>query len=747
MSIGRSIADGRERFDMAHSPSDAFANAAWAPPQDGVVLAIRRHILACVAIVAIAIVVALVVVILSTKEYTAEAIVSLENSRLQSMPNQLAITPMTVDLFAVKAAAETVSSPAIAERALDALNLWRDPELTQSSLLHHIAAEVVGIARSMFDVPALEAWLGVDPSIRPSDYRDRIRERFQHRILISQTPQSLLLTVGYVSNDPRKAARVANALANIYLELGQKEKIGQINLALTHLEVIADHFHERMIAAQDKLKAYRDKLGIIELGNNANQLTASTQNTFELNNRYLAARSDRIEQEARLQELRARAKSYTAGVSIGGITSPLIQQLELQRVALQVRRAEVVAVDGAGYPLVERLSAQIRDIDRSIASALDSFIRSNEDSLRVAQSKEDTLAGELRASKADNQQQSSAGAELVDLEAQAAAAKNMFESSISNLSRAAQAVSLQQPDARVISLATAPLSPSFRRTLLIVAFGAIMGTACAALFVYLREASSRKFWGIASLEDLSRIPVLALLPSVKKSRRSLSRPTFQAAVDAMRLHLTSGAAGAAEPRGCALLVASSMAQEGKSAVSFALAEASAQAGERVLLIEGDTRKPSEAPDVQGCGLAAIMDGRADLGSTNLTERRPGLFVLPSGEAWNRAIGPAEYRKLRLLIGDATRAFDLVVIDSPPVLSTPDGAIYAKLVDRVLFLIRWRTTPLAAAARGLLEVSRERPGASAICVTQLSLHDIRQLSRNWSHGYGGYWRAYWQIDAA
>jgi polysaccharide biosynthesis transport protein len=731
---------------MVHLPSDAFANAAWASPQDGLVLPIRRHIVACVAIVTIAVTVAVVAVMLSTKEYQATAIISLENSRLQSMPNQLAINPIPVDLFAVKAAAETVGSPAVAERALEVLNLWTDPELTKSSLAHRAAAEVLGFANSVLErVPLATEWLSAGASVAPTDYRDRVRERFQARVVVSQTPQSLLLTVGYISADPRKAANVANTLANIYLELGRKEKIRQVNFAITHLEETTDHFHERMIAAQDKLRAYRDKLGNIELGT-VNQVTASEQNTIELNGRYLAARSDRVEREASLQELRARAKSYAAGESIGGSTAPVVQQLELQRVALLQQRAEMVAVHGPGYQAVERISALIHNIDRSIGLALDNFIKSNEDGLRVAQSKEDALARELGTSKAQNQQESPAGAELVDLEAQAAASKSMFAASLSDVSRAAESLSMQEPDARVIALATPPLAPSSPRSLPILAFGAIVGIACATLFVYLCEASNRRFSAIAGLEDLSRIPVLALLPRLGKSRKSLSRPAFQSAVDAMRLRLTSSAAGVGETRGCVLLVASSMAQEGKSAVSTALAEATAQAGERVLLIEGDTRKPSGIPGAKGHGLAAIMEGKTDLGSTDLIERHPGLFVLPSGKAWNRAIGPMEYRRLQSLIGEAARSFDLVVIDSPPVLSAPDSTIYATLADRVLFLIQWRTTPIAAAARGLLEVSRDRLGASAICVTHLRLRDIRRLSRTWTYGYGAYGRAYRQLTA-
>ena len=139
-----------------------------------------------------------------------------------------------------------------------------------------------------------------------------------------------------------------------------------------------------------------------------------------------------------------------------------------------------------------------------------------------------------------------------------------------------------------------------------------------------------------------------------------------------------------------------------------------------------------------------MEGGTDLGGANLIKRHPGLFVLPSGKAWNRAIGPAEYRRLQSLISDAARSFDLVVIDSPPVLSTPDSAIYATLADRVLFLIQWRTTPIAAAARGLLEVSRDRSGASAICVTHLRLRG--RLWRTWTYGYGAYGRAYRQLTA-
>jgi len=186
-----------------------------------------------------------------------------------------------------------------------------------------------------------------------------------------------------------------------------------------------------------------------------------------------------------------------------------------------------------------------------------------------------------------------------------------------------------------------------------------------------------------------------------------------------------------------LLITSAMPKEGKSTIAANLARTLALAGSRVLLVDGDLRRPMisnllglpEAP-----GLADVLAGRCEIGDAIVrTEQFPGLSVLVAGE---KKENPAELlgsEKWVGLMGEFRQQYRYVIVDATPVAAVADYALVQEACDGVVLVVRQDHTE-----RGLLS------NALGVVPKGKLLGVVLNCVENWflwkTHGYGYYSRA-------
>ena len=159
-----------------------------------------------------------------------------------------------------------------------------------------------------------------------------------------------------------------------------------------------------------------------------------------------------------------------------------------------------------------------------------------------------------------------------------------------------------------------------------------------------------------------------------------------------------------------ILVTSSIPQEGKSMVSANLAVTLARAKQRVLVLEGDVRRPAlsdafgVAPDA---GLCAWLGGERDLTSSIYYLESAGLWIMPAGTSPQNPLELLQQGKLAALMNQLTEWFDTVIIDSPPVLPLADTSIWMRLADGILLVTRQGVTEKRQLRRGLEAISTQK----------------------------------------
>ncbi|MDP2710645.1 MAG: polysaccharide biosynthesis tyrosine autokinase [Solirubrobacteraceae bacterium] len=252
---------------------------------------------------------------------------------------------------------------------------------------------------------------------------------------------------------------------------------------------------------------------------------------------------------------------------------------------------------------------------------------------------------------------------------------------------------VQSGGAELVERAVTPLgaaSPKPRRAAIIGAgFGLILGIGLALLF----DVLSRRLTDPKEAESLFDSPLLGTIPSSRAVRdASASSPPLPAVEQAAFQRVRTNMLHYNDYNISSIAVVSALPEEGKSTVAWNIAVAGAEAGARVVLVEGDLRRPSfvrriGVPDSDG--VTAVLQGvahpkdvirRLSLnGNTNGSSAARTLDVIPAGEAHANPTYLIESERMERLVLDLEERYDLVVIDTPPALVVSDSMA---LVDRV-----------------------------------------------------------------
>jgi capsular exopolysaccharide synthesis family protein len=292
-----------------------------------------------------------------------------------------------------------------------------------------------------------------------------------------------------------------------------------------------------------------------------------------------------------------------------------------------------------------------------------------------------------------------------------------------------------------------PVSP---RVPLNIGVGALLGLMLGLAAAFGRNALDRTFQYARDVEEQLKLPLLAGLPLASGNgldrpmrRRKLNgdelvvflKPDSAAAeaARALRTNLLFASPGSPQK---SLVVTSANPFEGKTTVACWIATAMAQAGKRVLLVDGDLRRPRLHKIFQrsnAAGVSSLVNGNQRLGDLDCSTVVDNLDVLPAGPAVDNPAELLQSEAFEVLLGDLTTKYDRVVIDSPPVNAVTDATVLSTRADGTLLVIRTASTTRDAAqhsARTLRDVTDNLLG--------VVLNAVNQRQMGYGYGYHRYY---------
>jgi polysaccharide biosynthesis transport protein len=258
--------------------------------------------------------------------------------------------------------------------------------------------------------------------------------------------------------------------------------------------------------------------------------------------------------------------------------------------------------------------------------------------------------------------------------------------------------------AQLVAPAAPPRSPAWPPRRLIEAAALLVGLVLGAAVAFLVERGRPRIRTWRDIASITGYPVLGRIPasaSLRGRRAHPLDPALGVAIRTLRVNLERAADG--EPKGV-VMVTSSSDGEGKTTIARMLAESFARVGLRVLLVDADLHRATLSRSLdfgpRSGGLADILRGRLDLNDTIATTVTEGLYVLPT--TTDPDAGDELARRFPELAETARQTFDLIVLDSPPLLGTADARTLAALADGVVVVASAgrMATPLAEATQAL-----------------------------------------------
>lgn len=715
---------------------------SWLPQAAANALDFRRWALVVLrrwrllAAVALTIFVATAIVTMrATPMYTAQASVALDMRKENISGNQQVLSDLPADSSVVDTEVEVLKSRQVADGVVRALDLDHDPEFNGALRRPSGVAAIVQGVKQLFGAAAPPPRRLSAADVQRT--HDGVVSNVLGHLSVQRLGVTYVININFTSESPAKAAAIANKFADLYL-LSQLQARFEATQQATHwLNGQLDQLRQQVEQDDAAVQQYKIANNLLS----ATGTTLTEQEVSSYSQTLAQARAQVAEDEARLQAAKLQVNRASSGGDVGeALNSTLIQGLRTQRAAISGQLAELQGRYGERYPEVVKAKRQLADIDNQIQQEIKTIIANLEAKVQVSREREAAVSGSLGGAKGTLAANSRAMVRLNELQRNAEASRTIYESYLNRYKETSTQTSLGQADARVISHATTPggpSSPNVKHNLTLGLLLALAGGAGAVLLVELLDA------GLATAEDVEKRIGVAYLGSVP-TLASVAGDVEEAPIDYVVAKPLSSFAEAFRGLQASIVhasvdepvklvaITSALPGEGKTLTATCLARTAALQGRRVLIVDCDLRRRAvnrmlhSEPKV---GLLEVLSGEATLQQAIMVDEPTGAHILPLSDSKFTPRDVFGSAAMDRMLAELRARYDLVLLDTAPVLPVADTRVLAPKVDLVVFLARWRRTPEPAieAAFRLLDLPSTR-----IAGVALTLVDMKQQSK---YGYG------------
>ena len=586
------------------------------------------------------------------------------------------------------------------------------------------------------------------------------------RLALPQTLERLKVTrTGYVveieysSLKPERAAEIANAFADCYIEDQLKSKQQAAREAGTWLKDQIQELRDQSLRADEAAVQFKAKNRIVA----ADGRLINDQEITLLNGQLVVAREKTAESRARLDRIDSVLHSSSpdtlaiAAVS-DTLSNPIIVKLRSQYQDLVNREALWSREYGTDHLAVINLRRQIRDVRGSIDDELRRIGEAYKSEYEISKQRQAELEKAVTDAVSQSQETSQALTTLRDLESSAETYRKLYVAALQRGSELVQKQSYPGAEARLIARASTPTGKSSPKTLIILCGSAIGGVMLGFAAGALRASLDRVFRTPAQVEAALQVRCLALAPAVKRAKlvkrgkfhssppHAGSRTTKRDAsiiwevvdqplsrfAEAMRSIRSEAHLRGPQKSTMVLGFTSSLPKEGKSTIAAAFALLTAQTGIRAILVDCDLRNPTLtamlAPSAEN-GLLEVISGRKQLEEVLWSVSTTGLVFLPAVMSKSRAAESSTIlasRSLRVLFEQLRQKYDCVIVDFSPAAPIIDVHTTAGLVDSYVFVIEWGSTNIDVAELALSKTTVVRENLLGVVLNKVNFKILNQF---------------------
>jgi capsular exopolysaccharide synthesis family protein len=571
--------------------------------------------------------------------------------------------------------------------------------------------------------------------------------QFLNNLRIDNSGQSYGITVSFVSEDPKKAAQITNAIIDQYLVSQLEAKYDAMRRANGWLSERVEDLRKQVEESDRAVQAYREKADLVQ----ARGQTISAQQLSELNTQLVVARTDLAAAEARLRGMRDLVRSGKISSAPEVLQSGYIQTLKQQEATLARQLAELTTRYGERHPQIITIKAQLRDVRGKIEGEVQQVVNSLESEVSVLRTRVASMEQNLQSAKASADQLERGEVKLADLQREADANRAIYQDFLARFKETSNQVQIQQADARIVSRAREPVAPTYPRSVLVLLAAVVGGTLIGLVAVILAEQFDTRLRTTDQVEQISGENVIGVVPEVRKGLKGTLPHEFlvqqpeSAYSESLRSILASLQVYNQTSTSPVFLVTSALPEDGKTTLVLSLGIAAALSGRRAVVVDADLRRHSLStlagisPDA---GLTEYLKSSVPL-SEIVYEHTSGVNIVPirtprkAGPEWSFAEKKLlSSDRMRNLLDVLSRQFDLVIIDSPPVNVLADASMLASAAKATLFVVRWGRSTGESLQTAVQQLRRAGATLAGVVLARVDLRRHRGYGyRDQAYYYG------------
>jgi capsular exopolysaccharide synthesis family protein len=570
---------------------------------------------------------------------------------------------------------------------------------------------------------------------------------------VIRPPNTNLLLISYRSPDPALAADVANAITNSYLAHTYDIRITSSASLSTFMEKQIDELKAKMEKSSLALAQFEKDLDVINPEEKTNILSARL---LQLNMDYTNAQAERISKEAALNAIKSGSLEAVQVSSQGQDLAKLNDSLN----QAQQRFALVKSTYGTTHPEYRKAASELAEVEKQFEDTRSNITGRIEVEYREALNREQMLQKTVADTKAEWESINSRSFQYQQLKQEADADKTLYDELIRKIRESDINTGFQDNNIRIADLARPTLAPVFPNLKLNLMLAFLISTLMAVGSVLLLDSldttlrdpkEASRFLGtdvigtmpidkLAAQLPKSAAPVSASAIAAKTSQNGNRKGYYRSASDfeeAVRTIRNTILLSDFEGRLRSIVLTSAAPSEGKTTIAAHLAIANADRGKKTLIVDGDLRRPSLHTKFGFTlreGLSNVLTGELPWQDVVLpVEGKPNLSLLPSGPGSHRAadlIGP----RLSSLLDEFAKEYDLVILDSPPLLGFAECLQMATAADGVLIISLAGETRRKAVAEVISVLNRVRANIIGVVLNQVSQNTSAD-----GYSYYGYYR--------
>lgn len=721
-------------------------------------LALARNIKTVVLVFCFVVGLALLFLFTTPAKFLGEANLLIDTKRVQLFQQQAATDAFPVDPGNVLTELAILQSDNVSNAVIKELDLTSDPEFVSPRV--GLLGDIVQYARDIF-VTA--------PPLSKEQLAKIVLQRFSDNEVITRVGSTFVMDVGFLSQDPGKAARIANAIAKAYIDDRLQAMYEETRRASLWLQDRIKELQAQVSAADKAAVDFKEKNNINTVDPVSGRLM-SEQLVSETNSQLVQASAATADARAKIERMNEIMKQDIPDASVDdSLKSDVIVKLRGEYLDLANREGFWAAKYGVNHLATIDLRNRMAEIKRSIADEMRKIQQSYKSGYDIALAREEAIRKTLDASVVESHTVGRAEIQSRELDSTAQSYKTMYDTLVQRYMEAVHQESFPVTEARIISPATAPDRPARPRTALVLALAILGGGILSVGIAMLREFRDGVFRSPKQFEPLNA-RCLAVLPRVKSTGRGskgADNPDRQwrhlpdlwhYAVDEQfsefseALRSIKVAIDHAKGMRSSIVIGitSTIPGEGKSTTAANLAQLIAHAGSRALLIDGDLRNPEISrlfyADA-GVGLAQLVEEKATLVDVVSVDMVSGLAFLPAGSLRGVAHTSEILRsaKLEKLIAALRERYEYIIVDCSPLAPVVDVRAMTGFIDNYLYLVEWGRTQMELVSNTLDDAPKVRELILGAVLSKVNYRALRRYDPHRSahhdyryygvHGYG------------